>query len=218
MFMQNNIKQRPKYLRILTIASLSLLGSQMPTIAMADQLTPWVNHTNKILLAQQPVCQLQSSPADNRAGVDFRDQPGGGRNIAFFNNGTPVTVINRSNDGQWTQVTGPNNAQGWVYTPYLKNCNTAPNQQVPNTGNSTGGIPIGTMCQAVGSPNYPNIPAQDFPNARSNRMPYAFEKGTKLQVIQPPQGQQSESKWVYVKSMTNPQQVGWVWKPYIQCN
>ena len=96
--MKNNIKQKPNYLRILTIASLSLIGSQMPTIAMADQWTPWVNQSNEILLAQQQVCQLQSSPADTRAGVDFRDQPNGGRNIAFFNNGTSVTVINRSND------------------------------------------------------------------------------------------------------------------------
>ncbi|MGK7920069.1 MAG: SH3 domain-containing protein [Trichodesmium sp.] len=210
------MKQKLNYLAILTITSLSFFGSQIPNIARANQSSPSVKQTNQFLLAQQQqVCQLQSSPADNRRGVDFRDQPGGGKNIAFFNDGTPVTIINKSNDGQWSQVTGPNNTQGWVYTPYLKNCN---NQQLPDTGNRTGGIPIGSMCQAVGSPNYPNIPVQDFPNPRSNRMPYAFEKGTQLQVIQPPPGQQSKSKWVYVKSTANPRQVGWVWKPYIQCN
>ncbi len=216
--MQNNIKQRPNYLRILTIASLSLLGSQMQNIAKADEWTPPINGTNEILIAQQQqVCQLQSSPADNRQGVDFRDQPGSGNNIAFFNNGTPVTVINSSNDGQWTQVTGPNNAQGWVYTPYLQNCDTRSASQLPNTGSTTGGIPIGTMCQVTGWPDSPNIPVQDFPNPRSNPMPYVFQKGTQLQVTQPPAGQQSQTKWVYVSSTANPQQVGWVWKPYIQC-
>ena len=178
-------------------------------------MSPLIKQTNEFLLAQQQVCQLQSSPADNRQGVDFRDQPGGGKNIAFFNNGTSVTVINRSNDGQWTQVIGPNNAQGWVYTPYLQNCN---NQQPPNTGNTTGGIPLGTICQAVGSPNYPNIPVHDYPNAKSNRMPYAFDKGTQLKVVTPPPGQKSQSKWVYVQSIPNPQQMGWVWTPYVQCN
>ncbi|MDY7004704.1 MAG: hypothetical protein SWX82_12295 [Cyanobacteriota bacterium] len=216
--MKNNIKQKPNYLRILTIASLSLLGSQIPTIAMADQWTPWVNQTNKRLLAQQQVCQLQSSPADSRAGVDFRDQPNGGRNIAFFNNGTSVTVINRSNDGQWTQVTGPNNTQGWVYTPYLQNCDTRSASQLPNTGDRTGGVAVGTICQAVGSPEYPNIPVRDFPNAKGSNMPFNFAKGTQLRVTQPPAGQQSQAKWVYVQSVQTPQQMGWVWRPYIQCN
>jgi len=217
--MQNNIKPKPNYLRILTIASLSLFGSQMPNIAKADQWTPPINSTNERLIAQQQqVCQLQSSPAETRQGVDFRDRPGSGNNIAFFNNGTPVTVINRSNDGQWTQVTGPNNAQGWVYTLYLQNCNTRSASQLPNTGSTTGGIPIGTMCQVTGWPDSPYIPVQDFPNARSNPMPYVLNKGTQLQVSQPPAGQQSQTKWVYVRSMADPQQVGWVWKPYIQCN
>ena len=214
--MKNNIKPRPNYLRILTIASLSLLGSQMPNIAKADQWTPPINRTKKILITQQEVCQLQSSPADNRQGVDFRDQPGSGNNIAFFNNGTRVTVINRSNDGQWTQVIGPNNARGWVYTPYL-NCDTRSGSQVTD-GSTTGGVPIGKMCQVTGWPDSPYIAVQDFPNARSKAMPYVFNKGTQLQVSPPPPGQKSKTKWVYVRSTANPQQVGWVWKPYIQCN
>ena len=214
--MQNNIKQRPNYLRILTIASLSLLGSQMPNIAKADQWNPSINRTNEILIAQQQVCQLQSSPADNRQGVDFRDQPGSGNNIAFFNNGTPVTVMKRSNDGKWAEVTGPNNARGWVYTPYLQNC-TGSGSPVTD-GSTTGGIPIGTMCRVTGWPDSPYIAVQDFPNARSKAMPYILNKGTQLKVSQPPAGQESKEKWVYVSSTANPQQVGWVWKPYIQCN
>ena len=212
--MLNHINQKPNYLRMLTIFSLSLLGSQVPNTAKAEQWTSGINRTNEILIAQQQVCQLQSSPADNSQGVDFRDQPGGSSNIAFFNNGTSVTVINRSNDGQWAQVIGPNNAQGWVYTPYLQNC--TPFQ--PNTITTTGGITIGTICQVTGWPESPNIPVQNFPNAQSQRMFYAFNKGTQLQVSQPPIGEQSQTKWVYVKSVANPRQVGWVWKAYIQCN
>ncbi|MEB3340143.1 hypothetical protein [Okeania sp.] len=216
--MQNNVKQKPNYLRILTIASLSLLGSQMPNIAKANQLISHINGTNEILIAQQQeVCQLQSSSADNRQNVDFRDRPGGGKNIAAFNDGTPVTVINRSNDGQWTQVTGPNNVQGWVYTLYLQNCNTRSASQQTNTGSTTGGIPIGTMCQVKGWSGSDYIAVQDFPNAQSQPMPYSFQKGTQLQVSQPPAGQESKDKWVYVKSMAKPQEVGWVWKAYIQC-
>ncbi|MCL2934775.1 MAG: hypothetical protein MGG11_21760 [Trichodesmium sp. MAG_R03] len=214
--MQNHINQRPNYLRILTIVSLSLLGSQVPNTAKAEQWTSGIKPTNEILIAQQQVCQLQSSPADNSQGVDFRDQPVGGRNIAFFNNGTSVTVINRSNDGQWAQVIGPNNAQGWVYTPYLQNC--TPSTSQANTRSTTGGITIGTMCQVTGWSDSPNIPVQNFPNPQSQRMSYAFKKGTQLQVSQPPTGEQSQTKWVYVKSVANPGQVGWVWKAYIQCN
>lgn len=212
--MKNYIKKWPKALTMLTVASLSLLGSQMPTVAIVKQLSPLVNQTNELLLAQQQVCQL-NAPTDPRGGVDFRSQPNGGQNIAFFNNGTPVTPISWSNDGKWAQVIGPNNAQGWVYTPYLQNCS---NQELPNTRNKTGGVPIGSICVAVGSPQYPNIPVQDYPNAQSNRMPYAFDKGTQLQVMQPPPGQQSQAKWVYVQSVPNPQQMGWVWNNYIQCN
>lgn len=212
--MKNNIKKWPNPLAILTVASLSLLGSQIPTVAMADQWTPFLNQTNDFLLAQQKVCQV-NSPSDSRGGVDIRDGSKS-RNIGFFNNGTTVTV-ERFED-QWALVIGPNNAQGWVYTPYLQNCDTRSASQLPNTGNTTGGIPIGTICQAVGSPSYPNIPVQDFPNAKSNRMPYAFAKGTQLKVIQPPAGQQSQSKWAYVQSIPNPQEIGWVWNNYIQCN
>ncbi|MDJ0554013.1 MAG: hypothetical protein QNJ68_06165 [Microcoleaceae cyanobacterium MO_207.B10] len=211
------MKRKLNYLAILTITSLSFFGSQIPNIARANQSSPSVKQTNQFLLAQQQVCQLQSSPADNRRGVDFRDQPGGGKNIAFFNDGTPVTVINRSNDGQWTQVIGPNNAQGWVYTLYLQNCNTRSASQVTD-GSTTGGVPIGTMCQVTGWPDSPYIAVQNFPNAKSKPMPYIFNKGIQLQVSQPPAGQQSQEKWVYVRSIANPQQVGWVWKPYIQCN
>ncbi|MCL2929761.1 MAG: SH3 domain-containing protein [Trichodesmium sp. MAG_R01] len=217
--MHNNIQQNLNSLRVLTIAFLSFLGSQMLNTAKAEQWTPGIKSTNEILIAQQKqVCKLQSSPEDNRQGVSFRNQPVGGQSIAFFNNGTSVTVINRSNDGQWTQVIAPNNIQGWVYSLYLQNCNTLSASQLPNTGNTTGGVPIGTMCQVTGWPDSPNIPVQDFPNARSKPMPYLFNKGTQLQVSQPPAGQQSQRKWVYVRSMANSQQVGWVWKNYIQCN
>lgn len=211
--MKNRIKKWPNPLAILTVASLSLLGSQMPNVAMADQWNPSLNQTNEFLLAQQ-VCQV-NSPQDPRGVVDIRDASKS-KNIGFFNNGTSVTV--QRFDGEWAQVIGPNNAQGFVYTPYLQNCNTAPNPQPPTTGNATRIVPVGTICQAVGSPQYPNIPVQDYPNAKSNRMAYAFDKGTQLRVLQPPAGQQSQSKWVYVQSIPNPQLVGWVWTPYLQCN
>ena len=208
--MKNNIKKWPNSLKILTVVYLSLLGSQIPTVVLADQWTPLVKQANEFLIAQQQVCQV-NSPRDPRGGVDLRDASKS-KNIGFFNNGTSV-IVQRFEE-QWALVTGPNNAQGWVYTPYLENCNP----QSGNPGNGTGGIPIGTICQAVGSPQYPNIPVQDYPNAQSNRMPYTFAKGTQLRVIQPPPGQQSQAKWVYVESVQNPQQRGWVWRNYVQCN
>ena len=49
--MQNHINQRPNYLRILTIVSLSLLGSQMQNTAKAEEWTSGINRKNEILIA-----------------------------------------------------------------------------------------------------------------------------------------------------------------------
>lgn len=209
----------------LTAFAICLMGSQIATSAIAglpNQGTTSANQLrlpgNIVQLAQQPICQINGG-ADTRGGTDLRNVPNG-QNVGFLNNGTNVTIQGKTADGQWLSVVAPGNAQGWVWSAYLtgNNCNT--NNIISGGGgdssNITGTFPTGRMCTAVGSPNYPVVPIRDYPNA-TGKESGNFPKGTNLRVAVPPSGQQSDRKWVFVESIQNPNQRGWVWTSYLQC-
>jgi uncharacterized protein YgiM (DUF1202 family) len=68
------------------------------------------------------------------AGLNFRREPATGDNvIQMLDDQTPVTVIGRSQDGQWTQVELADNRRGWVAAQF-----------VTVTG-SIDSIPLGTV-------------------------------------------------------------------------
>lgn len=217
--MTKNAKKGPKSLATLAAVFLSLIGSQIGSVALAsdggfkpNQPTSNASLTGgQFLIAQNQQCQVNAG-ADPRQGADIRNNPTG-QNTGFVNNGTSVTAQQWSNDGQWRWVVTSNGQQGWMYNAYLTNCGDD-----NRTGsNTTGGVAIGTICLAQGSPQYPTIPIRDFPNARSNEIGN-FTKGTQLRVTTPPPGQQSQRKWTYVESVQNPAQKGWVWTTYLNCN
>ncbi|NEP43823.1 MAG: hypothetical protein F6K35_33210 [Okeania sp. SIO2H7] len=203
--MTNKKNKRTKPLAILAAVSLSLMGSQLGSAAVASE--------GGFKMAQsQQQCTVNSA-ADPRGGADLRNNPTG-QNTAFLTNGTVVNAQQLSPDGQWRWVLTPDGTQrGWLYQPYL-NCGEAIRQ---GSANRTGGIAIGTICSAVGSPEYPSVPIRDLPNATGNQIG-DFSKGTQLRVVTPPPGQQSQRKWAYVQSVQNPGQQGWVWTNYLSCN
>lgn len=220
--MTNKKNKSTNSLAILAAVSLSFMGSPLGSTAFASggSFTPQQTTANQYLIAQnQQQCTVNSA-TDTRGGADLRNSPTG-QNTGFINNGTVVNAEQLSPDGKWRWVVTPNGTQrGWIWQSYL-NCGEPlpqvgqPLRQASN--NVTGGIAIGTICMAVGSPDFPTIPIQDYPNARSNQIGN-FTKGTQLRVVTPPPGQESPRKWTYVQSVQNPGQQGWVWRPYVSCN
>lgn len=220
--MTNNKNKGTNPLAILAAVSLSLMGSQLGTAAIASdggfktqQPSNFSQTANQYLMAQNQQQCTVNSPSDARGGADLRNNPTG-QNTGFINNGTAVNAEKLSDDGKWRWVVTPDGSQrGWIFQAYLKCSGGEPIRE--GSSNTTGGIAIGTMCSATGSPQFPNIPIQDFPNAQSNNIGN-FAKGTQLRVVTPPEGQASPRKWTYVQSVQNPGQQGWVWRSYVSCN
>jgi hypothetical protein len=201
-----------------TAFAICFMGSQIATSAIASLPNQDATSTNQlrlpgniVQLAQQPVCQINGG-ADNRGGTDLRNAPNGA-NVSFLNNGTNVTVQGRTADGQWISVVGPGNAQGWVWSNYLVgNCGT---NNVIGGGNVTN-PGTGRLCTVVPSPGFPNIDMRAQPRAESPLV-QPLPAGTQVREVPAPPGLTSERKWMYVQSVQNPNQVGWAWRNYLQC-
>jgi hypothetical protein len=206
-----------------TAFAICFMGSQIATSAIAGLPNQGVTSTNQlrlpgniVQLAQQTGCQIRGGVGT--PGAELRDNPSNNsKNIGFFNNGTNVTVQGRTADGNWLSVTGPN-AQGWVWSAYVtgNNCNT---NNIIGGGNVTN-PGTGRLCTVVPSPGFPNIDMRAQPRAESPLVGQPLAAGTQVREVPAPPGLTSERKWMYVQSVVqnqNPNQVGWVWRNYLQC-
>jgi hypothetical protein len=203
-----------------TAFAIAFIGSQIATSAIAglpNQGATSANQLrlpgNNIMQVAQATCQVNGG-ADNRGGTDLRNSPNGA-NVGFLNNGTNVMVQGKTADGQWLSVVAPGNAQGWVWSNYLVgNCNT--NNIIGGGGGNVTNPGTGRLCTVVPSPGFNSIDMRAQPRAESPLV-QPLAAGTQVREVPAPPGLTSERKWMYVQSVQNPNQVGWAWRNYLQC-